>query len=950
MRPLFAVVIAVPAVAAADEVYSAIPLPQLTLTQGTLPAEESDNRRWELIDQLRPYAVLDGPGEAIVTPSDLSPSPWWHSWSPANFTLAVRSEQPGPVTGRLFVPDAEWTKLIPLSFSIPADAATPEAEQTFLRAQLAHYEQLQSRDLPGGAWFRHRADAARRKLPIEADPNAPRFRNNFRSDETELSDTYNLFTGGRAVSENLQLPRDLPEAAPGAAADETPVAVSTIEGITVRSFDWPAMLAASGSSSPAIDTLAAAIPADQHAAFFPSFAALMEALDQTSEDGLPVFRAARPRSQDARLVDRYQKQLGLHATRFARALGPSVIRSVAVTGSDPYFPTGTDVAVLFEAADPAALRPLIVSQVMMSAAGTPAVLGATGVINGVSYDGAASADREVCSYVATIGNYVVVTNSLVQIRRLASVNAGRTESLGSLAEFKYFRARYPLGAESETAFVFLSDPTIRRWCGPKWRIGASRRLRADAILSDLTAANAAAIMAGPASFTEVRSEVPMQTIGKLTLGPGGPSSSVYGRSTFLTPIAELEITDVTADEAAAYKRWRDTYQQNWSWAFDPIGVSFGLGEGRLSADLTIMPLIANSRYSMWMSVARGATIAAQAGDPHDTLAHGVMAINVESEAVRNASGMARMFAPELNIDPLGWLGQSVSLYADPDPFWDQMLTAESTDDFVGENIDRLPVALYAEVSSPLKLTAFLAAARSFIDQSSPGMTAWTTLKHNEQPYVRVGLSETARADAGGDAFDRVAVYYAPTPRALIVSFNEEVLKRAIDRQAARTAAARAGEGAEPVPTAQPAGGPAGAETPHWIGQSMGLRFTHAGLSLLQGPGGELYRSAARRRAWSNLVILNEWKREFPQRDPVEVHEALFGVRLIDPAGGKYTWNESFRTMESTTYGHPGEPKPGPDGLGVLDTVKSGNMGLTFEPSGLRARAEIERQPKDRSGQ
>lgn len=924
------VILACPAQGRAADVYFAIPLPQLTLTQGELPAEEGANRRWDRIDQLRPYAVLDGPGEALVTQAGEEPGQWWMgNWSPAEAILAVRSAGAGPVTGRLFVPDADWRKLVPLAFSIPAESATAEAEQTFRRAEVAHYERLQTLQIPGGAWFRHRADQARKALPPEPE-DAPA-RPPFRGDGSSLNDTYNLFTGGRAVAENLQLPRGLPPPAPGAAEDEKPVAIGSIEGITVRSFDWPAILASAGNPRPALDALAASIPADQHAVFFQSFGSVMRMLDATDEEGLPVFRAARPRSEDARLVARYQAQLGLHATRLARALGPGVIRSVAVTGSDPYFPTGTDVAVLFEAADASALRPLILAQVMMGSAVSPAARPVKGEVEGIAYEGAVSPDRAVCAYVAVVGDAVVVTNSTEQLKRLAGVKAGRTPALGGLDEYRFFRARYPLAAEGETAFVFLSDATIRRWCGPKWRIATSRRLRADAIMADLTAVHARDIMKGVAGEAEITSEVPMQTIGKLTLGPGGVSSSVYGRPAFLTPIIELDLSEVTPDEKSAYERWRDGYQRNWSWAFDPIGISFGLDDTGVRADVTVMPLIAATRYATWMGVARGAKIAPGGGDPHEALAHGVMAVNIESEAVRNASGMARMFAPELNIEPLGWLGQSVALYADPDPFWDEMLQATEPEDYVGEHIDRLPVGLYAEVASPLKLTAFLAAARSFIDQSSPGMTAWETLKHNEQPYVKVGLSESARAGAGDDPFNKVAIYYAATPRALIVSMNEELLKRAIDRQAARTA--RAADQAE---------GAKEADAPAWLGESVGLRFTDRGLAIVQGPGGEAYRSAMQERAWSNLAILNEWRRAFPDRDPVEVHEQLFGSRLIDPAGGNYVWNEPFCTMESTTYGHPGEAKPGPDGLGVLDTIKKGNLGLTFEKDGLRARAELER--------
>src|SRR5262249_27762946 len=146
--------------------------------------------------------------------------------------------------------------------------------------------------------------------------------------------------------------------------------------------------------------------------------------------------------------------------------------------------------------------------------------------------------------------------------------------------------------------------------------------------------------------------MPMRTIGDVTLAPGGPRSSVYGSLAFLTPIAELAITEATADEASSYKRWRDTYQQNWSWAFDPIGVSSSLSPDRASADLTVMPLILGSGYKMFVDVARGVSISPGAGDPHDAILHAVMAINREAHALTEGAGMLRTMAPGVEIDPL----------------------------------------------------------------------------------------------------------------------------------------------------------------------------------------------------------------------------------------------------------------------------------------------------------
>ena len=97
--------------------------------------------------------------------------------------------------------------------------------------------------------------------------------------------------------------------------------------------------------------------------------------------------------------------------------------------------------------------------------------------------------------------------------------------------------------------------------------------------------------------------------------------------------------------------------------------------------------------------------------------------------------------------------------------------------------------------------------------------------------------------------------------------------------------------------------------------------------------------------WDNLPILNQWKRLYPDRDPVAVHRQVWGVTLLCPGGGKYVWNEKYRTMESTVYGHPGQPKEGPPAPPVLSGFASGDFGLTLENQGLRARVELRRPAK-----
>ena len=94
------------------------------------------------------------------------------------------------------------------------------------------------------------------------------------------------------------------------------------------------------------------------------------------------------------------------------------------------------------------------------------------------------------------------------------------------------------------------------------------------------------------------------------------------------------------------------------------------------------------------------------------------------------------------------------------------------------------------------------------------------------------------------------------------------------------------------------------------------------------------------RSWANLPILNEWRRVLGQDDPVAFHKRHWLADLKCPGGGQYVWNETYQTMESTIFGHPGDQRM-PEGPPMpLKGIEEVALGLTFEGDGLRAKGEV----------
>ena len=849
---------------AADKYYS-VPVGDITIApDAQWPNGSAESLRWR-----SPRVVIAGGGEAYFDTISAA----------ARLLIRVDSEKAlagtiyfaSPLPARAQAPTA-----LPFTAKAQGDDA---AKNGFYRAKAQHYRNLQNLDLAGSAWFRHLADQAGAQLP----PDANSVPQNTWQQQRATRDLYDLFSGGRAISENLQLDRDLR----GGAQGGPDVAVDTIPGITVAEMDFKALL---GNRKPTLDALSSMVPIDQYAVFFPTAAAMFEVMDKVDQAVIPITDSLMPGGEDAGIAKRYERQLGLERTAIGRMIIGQSVKSIVITGSDPFFPLGTDVALVFETENPGALAALINTQVA-TAASKLQVRPETIRIADLSVAQYRSADRAISSYVAVFPKAVVVANSPAQIGRIAEAASKPDGSIASALEYQYFRAEYAAN-EPESMLAILPDAAIRKWCSARWRIGDARRIQARARMLDQIASAISA------------------------KAPATPADAVYGSRDFSTPISELELSAVTASEAAAYKQWRDNYQRNWRGAFDPIAVRLHLSGTTIAADVMVLPLIASSDYRQFIDVTRNSQLDPTSGDPHDTLLHFVMSIDRESAPLKQLAVMSDSMTG-MKIDLLGWLGKSVAIYADDDPFWDEVIGAERAESFVEKNADRLPLALRVDSTSPFKLAAFLATVRTKIEQSAPGLTVWENREHAGKPYLRVSGSEGAGTS--------IAVYYAALPDSLTITTSEALLKRALERAAAKAPA-------DPVNP--------------WLGKNVGLKIHSDAVNLLRSSSDPRGQALAR-ASWRNIPILNEWKRLSPAEDPVAFHERAWGTRLVCPAGGKYVWNEATQTMQSTVAGTAEAPLPIPPQL-VKNAFSVGDFGLTFENGGLRARMSLDTSaPKPR---
>ncbi len=787
--------------------------------------------------------------------------------------LAIHAPEGGEINGFVDLV-VESGKVQGFAFSVDTSKLEDRGVDGIAAIRKQHYQRLAEAELPGKSWFRHLAGSPNPDRPVFA-----------RGDD--LNSTFAMFSGSRAVAENLALDREL--ILGNQAADAPKIPIADIQGISVRAIDWSARLQDAGDIK--VDPLSLAIPADQHAFFAPSLDALLELAKRVEHEGLPFLRSFAVGNPYNDLIPRYREQLGLNLPdMLARQMK---VNGIAITGGDPYFPSGSDVAVVFDPEDTESFKKwlMAVIQVKALAKGAKKEESNAGELQTHSFR---NADRSFSSHIATIGRFVIVSNSPVQIERLAAVATGEKEALGSLDEFRFFRHRYALDG-GETAFIFISDETIRRWCGPELRIGASRRTRAAAALIGLTNRTLNNEEAG-SDYASL--------LGNHTHASGRILSENFGSLAFMTPISELGIESATEAEKNAYETWRRGYETGWPLVFDPIAIRLTLGDGESGMDMTVLPLTAGSNYESWIEVAGKSKLSPRARTvPEGASVFLSLAIDRDAEMFRGFDQQLVTFLPELNVKPLAWVGESISIWIDEDPLAEIMPGYFM--DF--ESIGMLPLVIRVESRSAMRLSLFLTALRASIEKSAPGMVTWENRTHNDSPYVVVRSNEEMGAD--------LAIYYAPLPGALLVSLDEIALIRSIERESVD------------LPKSLPEG------------RHLFAEITPTGLNSFSSLGGrDSLDHAMRHASWSALPILNEWKNRAPDSDPVAFHRERFTNHIQCPGAGGYRWNAEAMTMESTTFGHPAGPLDGNAPESPLLRYAAMRAGLDFEDGGLRVRA------------
>jgi len=299
---------------------------------------------------------------------------------------------------------------------------------------------------------------------------------------------------------------------------------------------------------------------------------------------------------------RIQQQLSLRETLLAKVLGPQVIADVAIVGLDPYLQHGAAIGILFQAKNNQLLANDLTSKRREALEKFAHATESTVQIADQDVSLIATPNGQVRSFYAQDGDFHLVTTSRTLVQRFFRAGQGE-RPLAELTNFRHARKQLPL-ERGDAVFAFASAEFFQNLCSPHHRIETRRRLQSARESQLLEIARLAAAAEGQPNATRAELiDAHILPTGFASRADGsqleetdhGALDSLRGSPGYFVPVADMQIEEITTDEAASYRRFAERFRSDVG-QMSPIAAALhrspredGNGE-KMTIDLLLAPL------------------------------------------------------------------------------------------------------------------------------------------------------------------------------------------------------------------------------------------------------------------------------------------------------------------------------------------------------------------------
>ena len=423
-------------------------------------------------------------------------------------------------------------------------------------------------------------------------------------------DLFSATTGALAIQESLQL-----QQMRGIAAEreEKEYAVEELRSVNLATHPYDELLR---GRKPVSSPLARAVPRNFYYARFRSPDKLLNVLTFLERWGNHFLRTYRVRAQDNHWVEKHLEQMLLGTNPILKELLRRVVGEMAVVGSDPFFSSGTDLTLLIRTETPAPLESYLSRKAEEARGSHPDLRVETRSHQGVDMTVVQSPDGSVSTVFGYAEGIAFVGNSPAAIKQIVDALMDSSPGLDEAPDFRYMRSVFPVSAEEEDGFIYLSETWFRRMVGPKLRTLEYRRRQC---VNELRIIENGATLyqlerGGEPGSLEQLKQAGYLPHTELYCPDGGSYSydaaanagmcSVHGRIPLLRPHVGQNVDKVTMSEMQGYNRFARDYNNYWRRYIDPVGIRIEAGE-QMKFETRVMPLAENSIYNRFRPLVGG---------------------------------------------------------------------------------------------------------------------------------------------------------------------------------------------------------------------------------------------------------------------------------------------------------------------------------------------------------
>jgi hypothetical protein len=526
--------------------------------------------------------------------------------------------------------------------------------------------------------------------------------------------------GGAAIRESMQL--ELIDDPVIGVDDSRKIEIDSIRGVRVESHPFDKMLEDSDEPIRRI-TLAEHVPDDRFFAWFRNIDAFNDVLDGGAKQFVRFESSLSSKSVEYNLADRYMQRLGISRNMLDQLLALNAIEDFAVVAPNLFFIDGTDVAIV------ATLTSPLITGAVLDLLGLK--MPSEGIVSTRT-----SAEGENI-YWTILGDVLLLATNESEINGMLTLDPKRDKgSLGNSSEFLYMQQQLTKGDNTQ-AYLYFSDPFIRRLVSPKVKIAQLRRIQARAEMELLVAGAMLYLLDGYRNVPGKQQLIDRGYAPRFLEGRDYTisedlivSSELYGTIANLHPLEPAIVTRVSKRESNAYSAFVQNYTRYWRQFFDPIAVRLDdLGDGNYEMQSFILPLLDSRVYTEVKETLVTETTGQELAIPSVTPVPSMMlSMNVNDDLrVSLSQSLADMLVEYASVDPeiFDSIGSGLHLAVqDSTPIvalgggdiWaavsKEMLNLEGFDSFLPfvASIATQPSTIMIELAEPDKVREFLSEA------------------------------------------------------------------------------------------------------------------------------------------------------------------------------------------------------------------------------------------------